>query len=250
MVGPGPNTRARGETAEPNNWALAGALTGHFLLCIAWLVVFLGTVFLTSSYTGWAVLVFVLGGVCWLVAAAIIVIGWESGSHWYWGVPVAWVTVFAIATVLVVAESVKSAGERPVGATATFKESADCLVPYGNTYKGWQLDAGSVDECFPTQTAAKKEALAACFNKYERKHPNHKGWPADNMRGCAWAGLTLDCDACRELPLQRWLSSPSKPSSSTAAQETFLNTRHSSKDYRGPGPLVSKSSGIESAAVS
>jgi len=94
--------RARMSRAAGPSWALAGVLTGHFLLGLAWLVVYLGTVFLTSSYTGWADLVLLLGGLCWLVALPLIVSGLRSGSHWYWGVPVAWVTVFAIATVLVV----------------------------------------------------------------------------------------------------------------------------------------------------
>jgi hypothetical protein len=179
--------------AGSNGWALGGALTGHVLLGFVWLVVYFGAVFLTSSYTGWADLVFLLGGFCWLVALPIMVIGWRSGSHWYWGVPVAWVTVFAIAAVVVVAESVKSSELRPVGATATFGESADCLVRYGKNLAGlgeWRLNNDNVADCFPMQTAAKKRALIACFNTYERNHTDHKGWPEDNMEGCTWAGLT------------------------------------------------------------
>src|SRR4029079_5687504 len=38
-----------------------------------WLVVYLGAVFLTSSETGWVDLVLLLGGFCWLGAAALIV---------------------------------------------------------------------------------------------------------------------------------------------------------------------------------
>jgi hypothetical protein len=78
----------------------------------------------------------------------------------------------------------------PVGATATFKESADCLVRYVNNNNGWVLNKYSVDFCFPTQTQAKRRALIACFNTYERSHPEHTGWPEDNMRGCRWSGLT------------------------------------------------------------
>jgi len=78
----------------------------------------------------------------------------------------------------------------PVGATATFSESADCLVRYSNNYKGWKLDETGVDFCFATQTPAKTRVLIACFNKYEEDHPGHQGWPEDNMRGCRWDGLT------------------------------------------------------------
>src|SRR5205823_10278091 len=80
-----------------------------FLLGFVWLVVFVGTIFLTSSETGGVDLVLLLGGFCWLVALPIIVMGWRSGSYWYWGVPVAWVTVFAIAAVVVVGRSVREA---------------------------------------------------------------------------------------------------------------------------------------------
>lgn len=80
--------------------------------------------------------------------------------------------------------------QHPVGATATFDESADCLVRYVNALSvgNWELDAGSVEDCFPRQTVAKRKALIACFNKYERSHSatDHKGWPEDNMRGCRW----------------------------------------------------------------
>lgn len=96
---------------SPNGWALAGVLTGHVLLGFAWLVVFLSAVFLTSSYTGWADLSLVLG----CVSFPVIVMGWQSGSHWYWGVPVAWVTVFAIAALLSVAESVGESSAADAG---------------------------------------------------------------------------------------------------------------------------------------
>jgi hypothetical protein len=81
-----------------------------------------------------------------------------------------------------------------VGATATFGESADCLFRYGNAFagrdQGVRLDNDKVASCFPKQTAAKKKALIACFNTYERNHPNHPGWPEENMRRCTWDGLT------------------------------------------------------------
>jgi hypothetical protein len=176
--------------AGPNRWAIAGVLIGHFLLGFVWLVVYLGAVFLTSSETGWVDLVLLLGGFCWLGAAALIVMGWQSGSYWYWGIPVAWATVFVIAAVVVVEAATNSFELRPVGATATLAESADCLVRYEHNFKGWSLDKDNVDFCFPTQTGAKKKALIGCFNKYERNHPDHKGWPENNMQGCMWDGLT------------------------------------------------------------
>lgn len=43
--------------------------------------------------------------------------------------------------------------------------------------------------CFPPQTTAKKKALIACFNTYQRNHPDYAGWPEDNMQGCTWDGL-------------------------------------------------------------
>jgi len=114
--------------AGPNRWALGGVLTGHILLGFAWLFVFVGAVFFTSSYTGGTDLVLLLGGFCWLVALPIIVIGWRSGSHWYWGVPVAWVTVFAIAALVVVGQSVSEATSTESGpprpGTACPKRSA------------------------------------------------------------------------------------------------------------------------------
>jgi hypothetical protein len=80
-------------------------------------------------------------------------------------------------------------GVESVGARATFEESADCLR-YWRDAEGRTLNNDNVADCFPTQTAAKKKALVACFNKYERNHPDHRGWPQDNMRGCTWDGLT------------------------------------------------------------
>jgi hypothetical protein len=81
-----------------------------------------------------------------------------------------------------------------VGATAAFAESADCLFRYGNAFagrdQGVRLDNDKVASCFPRQTAATKKALIACFNTYERNHPNHPGWPEENMRRCTWDGLT------------------------------------------------------------
>jgi hypothetical protein len=82
----------------------------------------------------------------------------------------------------------------PVGARATFEESAACLAGYelwiGSTSQPKRLDDDKVADCFPTQTAAQKQALITCFNDYERTHPDHEGWPEDNMRGCTWGGLT------------------------------------------------------------
>jgi hypothetical protein len=75
----------------------------------------------------------------------------------------------------------------PVGARATFEESAACVGYYA---EGHRLDKDSVAFCFPTQTPAKENALIACFNTYERNHPDHEGWPEKNMRGCTWDGLT------------------------------------------------------------
>jgi hypothetical protein len=75
-----------------------------------------------------------------------------------------------------------------VPAKATFEESADC-VRYWHDQTGWRLNNHNVAECFPTQTAAKKKALIACFNTYEQDHPDHDGWPENNMRGCEWDGL-------------------------------------------------------------
>jgi hypothetical protein len=80
-------------------------------------------------------------------------------------------------------------GVESVGARATFEESADCLR-YWRDLEGRTLNNYTVAECFPTQTAAKKKALTACFNEFERNHPDHEGWPEDNMRGCTWDGLT------------------------------------------------------------
>src|SRR5881296_3399760 len=97
--------------AGPTRWALGGVLTGHFLLGFVWLVVLVGAVFFTSSETGWVDLVLLLGALCWLAALALIGIGWRSGAHWYWGVPVAWVIVFSIAAVVAVTDAVNSAGE-------------------------------------------------------------------------------------------------------------------------------------------
>src|SRR5881296_2881356 len=96
--------------AGPTRWALGGVLIGHFLLGFVWLVVLVGAVFFTSSETRWIDLVLLLGALCWLAAVALIGIGWRSGAHWYWGVPVAWAIVFAIAAFVVMAEAVKSAG--------------------------------------------------------------------------------------------------------------------------------------------
>jgi hypothetical protein len=82
----------------------------------------------------------------------------------------------------------------PVGASATFEESADCLFQYRHYSAGRdlgvRLDSEKVAVCFPPQTTAGKQALIVCFNRYERNHPNHEGWPEENMEACKWDGLT------------------------------------------------------------
>lgn len=82
----------------------------------------------------------------------------------------------------------------PVGARATFEESADCLFQHRHYSAGRdlgvRLDSKEVAFCFPPQTPATRKALIACFNKYEQEHDGHVGWPEDNMQGCAWAGVT------------------------------------------------------------
>ena len=81
----------------------------------------------------------------------------------------------------------------PVGARATFAESADCLFQHryysAERDLGVRLDSEDVALCFPPQTAATKEALIACFNRYERNHPDHSSWPEDNMHACRWDGV-------------------------------------------------------------
>ena len=75
---------------------------------------------------------------------------------------------------------------------ATFAESADCLLRYANPMAGREfsvkLDNDRVAHCFPRQTTKKKKTLIVCFNTYERNHPDHVGWPEDNLRGCPWDG--------------------------------------------------------------
>jgi hypothetical protein len=81
----------------------------------------------------------------------------------------------------------------PVGARATFEESADCLFQYrhysADRDLGARLDTKKVAVCFPPQSPVRQKALIACFNRYERNHPGHAGWPEDNMLGCRWDGL-------------------------------------------------------------
>jgi hypothetical protein len=82
---------------------------------------------------------------------------------------------------------------KPVGARPTFKESAECLFQrrYYSAEQdlGVRLNSDEVAFCFPPQTPAKKKALIACFNRYERNGPEHD-WPEENMRVCGWDGLT------------------------------------------------------------
>jgi len=120
----------------PRGSALAGVLTGHFMLGLAWLVVFLATAFLTSSYTGTGDLILLLAGLCWLVALPIIVIGWRSGSHWYWGVPVACVIAFALATLAV------SAGCSSGFESGPPRPGTECPRPSARTQSGQPQAAG------------------------------------------------------------------------------------------------------------
>ena len=106
------------DQARRPHGALAAVLTGHVLLGFIWLVIFLGTVFLTSSYSGTADLIFVLGCVSWLGALPIIGVGWRSGGRWFWGVPLVWVIVFAIATVAVPLEAASTESGPPLPGTA------------------------------------------------------------------------------------------------------------------------------------
>ena len=92
--------------AGRSSWALAGALAAHVLLGSVWLFLFVGVVIFTSSETGGVDLVLLGGCACWLGGLAIIGKGWQSGSYWYWGVPLVWAAVFGAAAFLVVENSV------------------------------------------------------------------------------------------------------------------------------------------------
>jgi hypothetical protein len=68
---------------------------------------------------------------------------------------------------------------KPVGAHATFQESADCPLKY-RYYRakrdlGARLDGRTVAFCFPPQTAARKNDLIACFNENQRTHRENAG---------------------------------------------------------------------------
>jgi len=79
---------------------------------------------------------------------------------------------------------------KPVGPRATFGESVDCLIQYEaeRNPEGFDsLDSKMVTFCFPPQTAAKRKALIACFNRFERIVDSHE-WPKDNLRACRWDG--------------------------------------------------------------
>jgi hypothetical protein len=113
----------------------------------------------------------------------------------------------------------------PVGARATFQESAECLDGYdqwiADTSEPRRLDSEKATECFPTQTPAKRNALIACFNDYERNHPDHDGWPEDNMRGCVWDGLSaVPIRNVASLTLEEAIAVPSLP----RAGERFVLT--------------------------
>jgi hypothetical protein len=84
--------------ATRRSGAPAGVLILHFLFGFVWLVFDLA--FLDYGRSGWTDLVLFLGISCWLGAAALIVIGWQSGSHWYGAVPIVWATVFSIAAIM------------------------------------------------------------------------------------------------------------------------------------------------------
>jgi hypothetical protein len=119
---------------------------------------------------------------------------WLRGPHtkhnrWYIAIAVAAPTLVAVLLTVWWWRAVTDPAnfQSSVNATATFEESADCIRYWRSAY-GWRID-DYLAYCFPTQTAAKKEALVACFNTYEREHPDHDGWPEDNMRGCTWDGL-------------------------------------------------------------
>jgi hypothetical protein len=132
----------------------------------------------------------------------------------------------------------KSSELRPVGATATFGESADCLVRYGSNFIGSELDSDRVDFCFPTQTAEKKAALIACFNAYERNHPDGKGWPEDNMRGCSWDGLTaVPAPHVVSLTFGKVVAVPAEPRAGKHFLLTVGVTRNDSAAKTGQSPI-------------
>ena len=137
-----------------------------------------------------------IGAATWLVAALLIALLCLSGrlilSLFVPGVW--WLPSFLLAITVAYGWGNMEPTNPYVYATATFKESADCL-DYWRGNDGWRLGGDNISYCFPTQTTAKRLALIACFNKYERNHPDHKDWPDDNMRGCTWDGLA-------EVPVQ------------------------------------------------
>ena len=91
-----------------SNWALAGALAAHVLLGLVWLFVLVGVVFFTSTETSAIDLVFWIGSLCWLGGLGIIGKGWQSRSHWYWGVPLAWAVVVGTASFVVVTDALRT----------------------------------------------------------------------------------------------------------------------------------------------
>lgn len=115
----------------------------------------------------------------------------------------------------------------PVGARATFDESADCVDGYelwiAPTDEPRTLDIAKVAACFPVQPAAKERALIACFNEYERIHPDHDGWPEDNMRGCTWDGLVAV--PVRNVTTLVFGKVVAKPAAPRAGEPLFLRVR-------------------------
>ena len=131
----------------------------------------------------------------------------------------------------------------PVGARATFEESAECLVQYryysADRDLGVQLDAEKVAFCFPPQTAAARDALIACFNRYERNHPAHAGWPENNMRACRWDGVTA---APTPFVFGRAVAEPAQP---RAGERCVVKVRVTGSD----SPAEDVNAAIESGAL-
>jgi hypothetical protein len=167
---------------------LLGVLLFHAFGALTW-VVSLGfsSDAGTDSQFSKAVL---LGAATWLVAALLIAwLCWSGRWAFSLAVPFVWWIPSFLLMVAVVYSGSSGGYQSEVYATATFDESAGCLH-YWRSSEGWRLNNDNVADCFPTQTTAKKAALIACFNTYERDHSDHDGWPEKNMRGCTWDGLT------------------------------------------------------------
>jgi hypothetical protein len=157
------------------------------------------------------------------------------------GVPLAFVLALGLMAGFPFALSEDRA--QPVGARATFDESADCLDGYelwiAPTDQPRTLGIAKVAACFPTQSAAKERALIACFNEYERNHPDHDGWPEDNMRRCAWDGMVaVPVRNVTTLVFGKVVANPAEP---RAGEPLFLRVRVVREDSaakRVRSPLV------------